>query len=97
MSKQQWDEESVARLRNQMQSFWTRGKPSTVTVSADDLVSVTLDARFHVESVKVHQPVAREDRDRLERAIASAVNDAIREIMTQNAQHFAKLMARSET
>jgi YbaB/EbfC DNA-binding family len=62
---------------------------SPVRAEADDLAAATVDANFQVVSIELLGTAADltdDARERLERAVASAVNEAIQEVGRRNAQ-----------
>jgi DNA-binding protein YbaB len=62
---------------------------SPVRAEADDLAAATVDASFRVVSIELLRTVpdlTDDTRERLERAVASAMNKAIQEVGRRNAQ-----------
>lgn len=72
------------RIADLLEIFEPADEPPVET-TADDLVSVVMDSRFRVRTVTITGvDLAADDVERLERAIASAVDEAFQEVIKRN-------------
>jgi hypothetical protein len=65
-----------------------------VSVTIADLVTVRMDAHFHVVEVSVKNRGA--ENAQIEAALREAFNEALRQVTQRNAERLSELMAREE-
>jgi hypothetical protein len=72
------------RVADLLEIFETPDEPPVET-TADDLVSVVMDSRFRVRAVSIKGvDLAADDIARLERAVATAVDEAFQEVIKRS-------------
>lgn len=95
MSSQKLTPELLEAMQDDLLRSMAEDVDAPVEVTADDLVSVKMDARFLVTQVKVaREALVEHDEARLEQAILSCVNDAIHGVARRNGEKLAESIRR---
>ena len=85
MNQQPLNERTMRTARDDMISFLTEEGYPPISVSVDDLVSVTIDARYQVRLVTIQGVKLKPDEaSRLEQSLVKAINSAIQEMTHRN-------------
>lgn len=93
MDRQPLDEGDFQTIRDEMLRYFAEDGYLPVEASADELVSVVMDARFQLQSVSIQGVrIEPEERQALEQAIVKAVNELLQEISRRNAERLTQAM-----
>ncbi|MEK9710934.1 MAG: YbaB/EbfC family nucleoid-associated protein [Thalassolituus sp.] len=87
MKQAQKMQEQMAKAQEELASAEVTGE------SGAGLVKVVMTGRHDVKRVELDDSIMEEDKDMLEDLLAAAVNDAVRKIEQNNAEHMSKLTA----
>ncbi|MBT2667300.1 YbaB/EbfC family nucleoid-associated protein [Bacillus sp. ISL-4] len=80
-------------LKNEMFTHFTNNRFGPVESSVDELVSISIDADFQVRSVSLRGlDLDSSDVCRLEEAILTAFNNAVREVVNRNGENFTQVL-----
>jgi len=85
MKQAQKMQEQMAKAQEELASAEVTGE------SGAGLVKVVMTGRHDVKRVELDDSIMEEDKDMLEDLLAAAVNDAVRKIEQNNAEHMSKL------
>lgn len=74
-----------ARVADLLETFDAKDAPPVEASSVDGLVTISLDARYRVQGVSVRGlDLASADAARLEAALSTALDEAVREVSARN-------------
>jgi DNA-binding protein YbaB len=84
-------EADLANIQQNMSAFYSQDADRVVEISVEELVTITMDGRFQVREVRIQRLRESDDDIRsLERAVLTAVNDAVREVARLNGERLTR-------
>jgi hypothetical protein len=90
------DESTFPVVREEMLRFFADDGYPPVEVSQADLVSVVMDARFQVRAISLYGvKLGPDETVRLEQALVTAINQAIGEVTTRNAERLTRALGQA--